>query len=189
MPCVGKRHASSFQFFPLNKRVKISALHIKLENFVTNELATGSRAPAFTLPADGGEKIALKDLRGKIVVLYFYPKDDTSGCTKQAIGFSESLKAFTKEKAIVIGVSKDSVEKHDKFKKKHKLKISLASDETGKVLEKYGVWRQKTLYGRQYMGIERSTFLIDGAGKINRIWRKVRVPGHVDDVLEAVRAL
>ncbi|MEL7492172.1 MAG: thioredoxin-dependent thiol peroxidase [Pseudomonadota bacterium] len=152
-------------------------------------LKEGSKAPAFTMATDGDGKIALKDLKGEKVVLYFYPKDDTSGCTKQAIGFTAALKDFEKAGARVVGVSKDSVAKHDKFKDKHDLKITLGSDEDGKILEKYGVWVEKSMYGKKYMGIERSTFLIDEKGVIRNIWRKVRVPGHVEAVLDAVKAL
>jgi len=152
-------------------------------------LSEGKKAPAFNMPTDGGGKVALKDLAGKIVVLYFYPKDDTSGCTREGIEFTEALAKFKRAGAVVIGVSKDSVAKHDKFKDKHGLKVILGSDEDGKVVEKYGVWIEKSMYGRKYMGIDRSTFLIDGAGKIQRIWRKVKIPGHVEEVLEAVKAL
>ncbi len=152
-------------------------------------LEEGVKAPAFSLPTDGGGKIALKDFAGEKLVLYFYPKDDTEGCTKEAVGFSENIKAFQKAGAVVVGVSKDSVAKHDKFKDKHGLKVILGSDETGKTVEAYGVWGEKTLYGRKFMGIERSTFLIDAKGVIRRIWRKVRVPGHVAELLEAVKAL
>jgi len=152
-------------------------------------LSEGKKAPAFNMPTDGGGKVALKDLAGKIVVLYFYPKDDTSGCTREGIEFTEALAKFKRAGAVVIGVSKDTVAKHDKFKNKHGLKVILGSDEDGKVVEKYGVWIEKSMYGRKYMGIDRSTFLIDGAGKIQRVWRKVKVPGHVDEVLEAVKAL
>jgi peroxiredoxin Q/BCP len=149
----------------------------------------GKKAPPFELPADGGGAVSLKSLAGKTVVLYFYPKDDTSGCTKEAIDFSEKAAAFKKKNAVVIGVSKDSPASHDKFKTKHKLTVQLASDEAGAVLERYGVWVEKSMYGRKYMGIERSTFLIDGAGVIREIWRKVKVPGHVEAVLEAVAGL
>ncbi|MEE2692841.1 MAG: peroxiredoxin [Pseudomonadota bacterium] len=152
-------------------------------------LEEGSKAPAFSLPTDGGGKASLKDFAGETLVLYFYPKDDTEGCTREAVGFSEQIKAFQKAGAAVLGVSKDTVAKHDKFKEKHGLKVILGSDETGKTIEAYGVWGEKTLYGRKFMGIERSTFLIDGKGVIRKIWRKVRVPGHVDEVLEAVKAL
>ena len=133
--------------------------------------------------------MALKDYIGQKVVLYFYPKDDTSGCTKQAIGFSGKLDEFEAAGAAVIGVSKDSVAKHDKFIAKHNLTIALGSDEDGKVLEKYGVWVEKKMYGKTYMGIERATFLIDEKGVVRNVWRKVRVPGHVDAVLEALQEL
>lgn len=156
---------------------------------MTVELKEGAKAPAFNVPGDGAAQVALKDFKGQVVVLYFYPKDDTPGCTKEAIGFSEAKKKFDKAGAVVIGVSKDSVAKHDKFKTKHDLDVILASDEDGGLCEKYGVWKEKKNYGKTYMGIERSTFVIDGAGKIVKIWRKVRVPGHVDEVLEAVKAL
>ena len=152
-------------------------------------LEQGSKAIAFALDSDGGGKVALKDFAGKPVVLYFYPKDDTSGCTKEALDFTASATAFKKLGAPIIGVSKDTVAAHDKFKKKHKLGVILASDPEGKLIESYGSWVEKSMYGRKYMGIDRSTFLIDGAGKIAKIWRKVRVPGHVEEVLEALRAL
>ena len=148
----------------------------------------GSRAPAFILPSDGGGKIALKDIADKHVVLFFYPKDDTSGCTKEAIAFTENLAKFKRAGAIVLGVSRDTVAKHDKFKAKHELKVTLLSDEDGSVCEKYGVWVQKKLYGREYLGIERSTYLISG-GKIAGVWRKVKVAGHAEQVLEAVKSL
>jgi peroxiredoxin Q/BCP len=149
----------------------------------------GSKALAFTLDTDGGGKVSLKDFTGKPVVLYFYPKDDTSGCTKEAIDFTANAAAFKKLGTTVIGVSKDSVAAHDKFKKKHKLNVILASDPEGKMIESYGSWVEKSMYGRKYMGIDRSTFLIDGKGKIAKIWRKVKVPGHVEEVLEAIREL
>ncbi|MBB5520172.1 peroxiredoxin [Amphiplicatus metriothermophilus] len=153
------------------------------------ELKEGAKAPPFKLPTDDGGEIALKDCAGKKLVLYFYPKDDTSGCTKEALDFSERIKAFEKAGAIVVGVSKDSVARHEKFKEKHGLKVALASDESGRMLDAYGVWVEKSMYGRKYMGIERATFLIDGKGVIRRIWRKVKVPGHAEEVLEAVKAL
>jgi thioredoxin-dependent peroxiredoxin len=149
----------------------------------------GKKAPDFTAPIDGGKKIKLSDLRGKPVVLYFYPKDDTSGCTAEACGFRDSLPDFGKLKAQVIGVSKDSVEKHDKFKKKYGLNFPLVSDADGKICDKYGTWIEKSMYGRKYMGIERATFLIDKAGTVARIWHKVKVPGHVDEVLKVLKAL
>ena len=152
-------------------------------------LEQGSSAIAFALDADGGGKVALKDFSGKPLVLYFYPRDDTSGCTREALDFTASSAAFKKLGATVIGVSKDSVAAHDKFKKKHKLSVILASDPVGKTIESYGSWVEKSMYGRKYMGIDRSTFLIDGKGKIAQIWRKVKVPGHVEEVLEAIRAM
>lgn len=152
-------------------------------------LAVGDKAPDFTLPTDGGGKISLKSLKGKPVVLYFYPKDDTSGCTAEACAFRDATPDFSKVKAEIIGISRDSVTSHDKFKKKYKLTFPLATDEDGKVHEAYGTWVEKSMYGRKYMGIERSTFLIDGKGMIRAIWRKVNVPGHAVDVLEAVKAL
>jgi len=147
----------------------------------------GKKAPDFSAPTDGGGKLKLSDYKGKTVVLYFYPKDDTSGCTKQACGFTEAMPNFNKVKAAVIGVSRDSVEKHDKFKKKYKLNFPLVSDEDGKICEKYGTWVEKSLYGRKYMGIERATFLIDAKGVVRQVWHKVKVPGHIDEVLAAVK--
>jgi peroxiredoxin Q/BCP len=152
-------------------------------------LKPGDKAPKFRLATDGGGEVTLAALKGHPFVLYFYPKDDTSGCTKEAIGFSESRKKFEALGISVIGVSKDSVASHDKFKAKHKLKIALASDPETETAHDFGVWVEKSLYGRKYMGMDRATFLIDASGKIREIWRKVRVPGHVDKVLEAARAL
>lgn len=149
----------------------------------------GKTAPDFTLPRDGGGEITLSELRPRAVVLYFYPKDDTSGCTKEAQGFTEAQAAFEAAGAVVVGVSKDTVAKHDKFVEKYDLGVILASDADGDVCERYGVWVEKSMYGRKFMGIERATFLIDGRGKVVREWRKVRVPGHVDEVLEAATAL
>ena len=149
----------------------------------------GKKAPDFSASTDGGKKLKLGDLRGKAVILYFYPKDDTPGCTKEACGFRDSLPNFSKVKATVIGVSKDSVARHDKFKAKYDLNFPLVSDEDGKICEKYGTWIEKSLYGRKYMGIDRATFLIDGAGTVRKIWRKVNVPGHVEEVLDAAKAL
>jgi len=146
-------------------------------------------APDFTLPRDGGGSISLSDLRGDLVVLFFYPRDDTPGCTKESIGFSEQLQAFADAGARVFGISKDSVAKHDKFVAKHELTTPLLSDEHGTMCEDYGVWKEKNMYGKQYWGIERSTFIVDREGKIAKVWRKVKVPGHVDAVLEAVKAL
>ncbi len=151
------------------------------------DLTIGTAAPDVTLPRDGGDMITLADIQGP-VVLYFYPKDDTPGCTKEAIGFTEHLEGFAASGATILGISKDTVAKHEKFIAKHDLKIALLSDADGDVCERFGVWVEKNMYGKQYMGIERATFLISG-GKITRIWRKVKVPGHVDEVLDAVRAL
>jgi peroxiredoxin Q/BCP len=149
----------------------------------------GDKAPDFILPSDGGGEVALKDLRGKAVVLYFYPKDDTSGCTAQACAFRDALPDFGKAKAAVIGISRDSVASHDKFKAKYALPFPLVADEDGAVCQAYGVWGEKSMYGRKYMGIERSTFLIDGKGVIRKLWRKVKVPGHAEEVLAAAEAL
>ena len=151
--------------------------------------AVGDNAPDIALPRDGGDIVKLSDFAGKKVVLYFYPKDDTPGCTKEAIGFTESLDAFAALDAVILGVSKDSVKKHDKFAAKHDLKIALLSDEEGDVCERYGTWVEKKMYGKTYMGIERATYLIGADGKIAQVWRKVRVPGHVETVLEAAKAL
>lgn len=149
----------------------------------------GTPAPDFTLPRDGGGEVTLSDLRPKTVVLYFYPKDDTSGCTKEAQAFTEHLAEFEAAGAVILGVSKDSVAKHDKFRAKYDLGVALLSDEESDVCERYGVWVEKSMYGKKYMGIERATFLIDGSGTIRDVWRKVKVPGHAEAVLEAVKAL
>jgi peroxiredoxin Q/BCP len=152
-------------------------------------LAAGDKAPSFKLSTDGGETISSSALKGAPYVIYFYPKDGTSGCTKQAIGFSESLKQFDRRGIKVIGVSKDSLESHAKFRKKHKLKIALGSDPQTKMAQDWEVWGEKTLYGRKYMGMERATFLVDAKGVIAQAWHKVKVPGHVQVVLEATKAL
>ena len=149
----------------------------------------GKNAPDFTAPTDGGDTLKLSGLRGKPVVLYFYPKDDTPGCTTEACGFRDASPDFKKLKAQVVGVSKDSVARHDKFKAKYNLPFPLVSDGDGKICEKYGTWIEKSLYGRKYMGIDRATFLIDGDGVVRRVWRKVKVAGHVDGVQEALKAL
>ena len=149
----------------------------------------GEKAPDFTLPTDGAGSVTLSKLKGQKVVLYFYPKDDTSGCTAEACGFRDAFPDYGGPGAVVIGISKDSVASHDKFKKKHGLPFILASDTGGEVCEKYGVWVEKSMYGRKYMGIERATFLVDAAGVIRGVWHKVRVPGHVGEVLKAARAL
>lgn len=149
----------------------------------------GQAAPDFTLPRDGGGDITLSDLPPKKVVVYFYPKDDTPGCTKEAIGFTEMGKEFEAAGTVVIGISKDTVAKHDKFVAKHDLGVILASDAESDVCERYGVWVEKSMYGKTYMGIERATFLVGADGKVAQEWRKVKVPGHVEAVLEAARAL
>ena len=155
----------------------------------TRTLEIGAHAPDFTLPSDGGGSVSLAALRGKPVVLYFYPKDDTPGCTQQSCDFRDALPRFGDLGAKVIGISKDSVASHDKFKAKFALPFPLASDENGQTCEDYGVWGEKSMYGKTYMGIDRSTFLIDKDGIIRGIWRKVKVPGHVDQVAEAVKGL
>jgi thioredoxin-dependent peroxiredoxin len=152
-------------------------------------IATGQTAPDFTLPRDGGATITLSALRPGKVVLYFYPKDDTPGCTLEAQDFNARLAEFAAAGATVIGLSKDSAKSHDKFCKKHGLSIVLASDEGGTTCEDYGVWVEKSMYGRTYMGIERATVLIDGTGIVRQVWPKVGVKGHADEVLAAVKAL
>ena len=152
------------------------------------ELAAGSKAPAFKLPRDGGS-MALADFKGRKLVLYFYPKADTPGCTREAIDFSRLLPAFDKAGTAVLGVSADPVPAQDKFKKKHDLDIALLSDEIHKMLEAYGVWGKKSMYGKTFMGISRSTFLIGTDGRIARVWPKVRVDGHAAEVLAAAQAL
>ncbi len=153
------------------------------------KIEAGSKAPDFTLEGNGGASIALSSFKGRKVVLFFYPKDMTPGCTTEARDFSAMADDFAAAGAVVIGLSKDSVARHDKFVAKHGLKIPLASDEAGKTLENYGVWVEKKLYGRTYMGIQRSTCLIDGDGMVARVWPKVRVKGHADEVLQAVKGL
>ena len=149
----------------------------------------GQPAPDFTLPASGGDTVSLAGLRGRKVVLYFYPKDDTSGCTREALDFTGLAEAFTEAGATVLGVSRDPVGKHDRFIAKHGLGVTLLSDEAGDACQRYGTWVEKSMYGRKYMGIERATFLIDADGVVRREWRKVKVPGHAQEVLEAARAL
>jgi len=151
-------------------------------------VAVGKKAPEFTLQGSSKESISLKDLKGKTVVLYFYPKDDTPGCTREACDFRDSLKKFTSKKAVVLGVSPDTLKAHDKFIDKFELPFELLSDPDHAVAEKYGVWVEKSMYGRKYMGIERSTFVIDPEGKLKAAFRKVKVEGHVDEVLAAVKA-
>jgi thioredoxin-dependent peroxiredoxin len=149
----------------------------------------GDIAPDFDLAAAGGGRVTLSDFAGKSVVLYFYPKDDTPGCTKESQAFSEAAAAFAAVQTVVVGVSKDSVASHDKFKAKYGLNLHLASDPDGTVIEAYGAWVEKSMYGRTYMGIDRSTFLIAPDGRLASIWRKVKVPGHVDQVLKAASDL
>lgn len=153
------------------------------------DLKLGDKAPAFKLATGGGGKMALSELKGSPVVLYFYPRDNTPGCTKEALAFSALAKKFKDLGVVVIGVSKDTPESHDRFTDKYALRLTLASDPDVKTAQDYGVWVEKTLYGRTSMGVERSTFLIDGAGKIRAIWRKVKVDGHAEAVLAAVKQL
>ena len=149
-------------------------------------LEPGAPAPDFTLPTDGGGSLTLSDLRGRKVVLYFYPKDNTSGCTKEACAFRDNGPAIEAAGAVIVGVSKDGVASHDKFKAKHDLPFILAADTDGAVCDAYGVWIEKSMYGRKYMGIERATFLIDEQGVIEQVWHKVKVTGHVEAVLKAL---
>jgi peroxiredoxin Q/BCP len=159
------------------------------EGDMTKELVEGDPAPDFALMTDGGGRAHLKDLKGKPVVIYFYPKDDTSGCTAEAIAFNGLSAKFAAAGATVIGVSPDSVAAHDKFKRKHNLTIALAADPERSAIDAYGVWKEKSMYGRRYFGVERSTFLVRADGRIAKIWRKVKVPGHADEVLAATKAL
>ena len=156
---------------------------------MATELVAGAKAPAFTLDRDGGTSVSLKDFKGGNLVLYFYPKADTPGCTKEAIEFSRLRASFAKAGTEILGVSADPVKAQDKFKSKHKLTIALGSDESKAMLEAYGAWGEKSMYGRKYMGVFRKTFLIGADGLIVRIWPKVSVPGHAEEVLEAARAL
>jgi thioredoxin-dependent peroxiredoxin len=152
-------------------------------------LEAGDKAPDFKLATDGGETVSRAGLKGRPFLLYFYPKDDTSGCTREAVDFSAAASKFAKLGIPVIGVSKDSLASHEKFRKKHKLKIILASDPEIKAAEKWSVWVEKSLYGRKYMGMERATFLVDAKGVIAQAWHKVKVPGHVEAVLGAAKKL
>jgi peroxiredoxin Q/BCP len=154
-----------------------------------SDVSVGDTAPAFNLPRDGGGTVSLADHAGQPIVLYFYPKDDTSGCTSEAVAFTSLADEFRKAGAVVIGMSPDSAAKHDKFVAKHGLSVILASDEEKSTLEKYGVWKEKSMYGRKYMGVERTTLLIGKDGEIMNIWPKVKVPGHAEEVLKAVKAL
>jgi peroxiredoxin Q/BCP len=152
-------------------------------------LNPGDPIPEFTLPTDGGRTLSLADLKGEKSILYFYPKDNTSGCTKEAQAFRDSLDDFAAAGARIVGVSKDGVASHDKFKEKQNLNFTLVSDVDGTLCEAFGVWVEKSMYGKKYMGIERATFLADADGVVRRVWRKVKVPGHAAEVLEAVKAL
>lgn len=152
-------------------------------------VVVGKKAPAFKGVTDAGEKVSLADFKGQNVVLYFYPKDDTPGCTKEACAFRDEVKAFKKMNAVIIGVSPDSQSSHEKFKSKHKLNFSLIVDEDRAICEAYGVWVEKNMYGRKYMGVQRATFLIDGAGKIAAIWPKVKVENHTEEILDALSEL
>jgi len=152
-------------------------------------LKEGEQAPDFTLPADDGGEVALSDCRGKKLVIYFYPRDNTPGCTKEAVGFTDLADAFAEADTAILGISKDSLKKHQNFKKKHELAVRLASDAESDVCERYGVWQEKKLYGRSFMGIQRATFLIDRQGRIAKVWPKVKVDGHAQEVLAAARAL
>ncbi|WP_034994137.1 thioredoxin-dependent thiol peroxidase [Beijerinckia mobilis] len=156
---------------------------------MNHKLEAGEAAPAFHLPDDQGKTLSLENFAGKKLVLYFYPKDDTSGCTKEAIAFDGLKQEFAASGASILGVSPDSVASHVKFKTKHKLDLALGSDETKAMLETYGVWVEKSMYGRKYMGVERTTFLIGPDGKIVKIWRKVKVPGHAEAVLAEAKAM
>ena len=150
------------------------------------QLNVGDRAPEFDLPTGDGNTLSLKDLKGKKVVLYFYPKDDTSGCTREACSFQDNLKALEKKGAVVIGVSPDGVDSHRKFAEKYELSFPLVSDEKKEIVKKYGVWKEKSLYGRTYMGVERTTFIIDGKGVVSHIFPKVKVDGHTEEILAAL---
>ena len=152
-------------------------------------LAIGDKAPDFTIATDGGGTFCLSEMMGNNVIIYFYPKDDTPGCTKEACEFRDSLPDFSKSSSKIIGISKDTVAKHDKFKSKYALPFTLGADLEGAVCEAYGTWVEKSMYGRQYMGIERATFLVDKEGSVQGIWRKVKVRGHVEEVLAAVQNL
>ena len=152
-------------------------------------LTPGKKAPSFTLPRDGGDEISLSDFAGQKLVLYFYPKADTPGCTREAQAFSKLAASFKRAKTAVLGVSADPVKAQDKFRDKYDLSIPLASDETHKMLTAYGVWGEKSMYGRKFMGISRITYLIDKDGKIAKVWPKVSVDGHAEEVLEAAKAL
>ena len=152
-------------------------------------LAAGSKAPDFRLPRDGGGTVSLGDFKGRKLILYFYPKADTPGCTKEAIAFSALKNAFTRAETEIVGISADPVARQDKFRDKHSLTVALASDETQQMLAAYGVWGEKSMYGRKFMGIRRTTYLIGRDGRIERVWENVKVPGHAEDVLAAAKSV
>jgi thioredoxin-dependent peroxiredoxin len=163
---------------------------VTVDNKALVEMAAeGDRVPDVTMLGLDGERVSPADFKGHKLVLYFYPKDDTSGCTREAIDFSALAEAFEKEDTWILGVSKDAPDKHRKFIDKHGLRVRLATDADGSVCEAFGTWTEKSMYGRKYMGIERATFLIDRDGTISRVWRKVKVPGHAEEVLEATKEL
>jgi peroxiredoxin Q/BCP len=159
------------------------------KGFPMAELSVGTQAPDFTLPRDGGGSVSLSQFEGKSVVLFFYPKDDTTGCTAESIAFTKLEADFKAADTVVIGMSPDSVKSHDKFVRKHDLSVMLVSDEERTTLEAYGVWKEKSMYGKKYMGVERTTFLLDAEGRIEKIWPKVKVDGHADEVLKSVREM
>ena len=161
----------------------------KKPNKAAGGLQPGSKAPDFDLPTDGNGRVRLKELRGKAVVVYFYPRDDTPGCTKEACGFNDALPDFSRVNATIVGISKDKEASHARFRDKYGLKFKLAADVDTRTGQAYGVWIEKSLYGRNYMGMDRATFLIDKNGVVRRVWRSVKVPGHVDEVLEAAKSL
>lgn len=152
-------------------------------------LKVGDKVPEITLPSSTGKDISFKDFNGKKIVLYFYPRDETPGCTKEACGFRDLSKDFEEANTVILGVSKDSLKSHEKFKEKHSLPFPLLSDENLELMEKFGVWKEKSMYGRTFLGVERSTFLIDKNGIIQKEWRKVKVVGHMDEVLKAAKDL
>jgi peroxiredoxin Q/BCP len=191
---MGKDGIGSFHDWPprynnADKKLIVQIIGDRHMSATDRKPMEGEKAPDFTLPADTVESLSLSDLSGKAIVLFFYPKDDTSGCTKEAIEFTSALPDFRELGVEVIGMSPDPVKKHLKFREKHSLGMPLVADEEKTALEAYGVWVEKSMYGKKYMGVERSTFLIGKDGKVLKAWRKVKVPGHVADVLQAARDL
>jgi peroxiredoxin Q/BCP len=176
-------------FIVLSFLIACRSILKRKDGYLMARLSEGDKAPVFSLSADGDKTVSLDDGKGKVTVLYFYPKDDTPGCTKQACAFRDNLEEFSRLDALVLGVSKDPVVRHEKFKTKYELNFPLLSDEQGEVCDAYGVWVEKNMYGRKYMGIERSTFVIDEKGTVRKIWRKVKVPGHVEEVKEFIETL